>query len=236
MKRLLLLLILLTVFATLNAQNRVNTISVQSMSTDFRAQTEGTKIYVIDSVRTYILTAAVANNTDMNDVITSGYYTIEGQNDYLPLKDTVLLSDLIVQGYYTMTFQTLTNSAAISDATTYYLVPNATNLTTSATEKHQVCPVNSTLVGYTISIFNGTAGSSQETSTFYCRVNNTTDITLNSSVTWSASASTTTTFYGMALNSDVDAGDTYNIKIVTPTWTTNPQNFYMTATLYFKTR
>ncbi len=65
---------------------------------------------------------------------------------------------------------------------------------------------------------SGTTGSSQ-TVTVYIRLNNTTDTTVTSSLTFNASA---TNFSNTALSIAVTAGDYVEIKMLFPTWTTNP--------------
>ena len=81
------------------------------------------------------------------------------------------------------------------------------------------------------------AASTQDT-TVYFRLNNTTDTLLSSTVKFSggnAQANGTILPYSISgLSVSVTAGDFFEIKLVTPVWTTNPTAGGLTILLYFR--
>lgn len=83
---------------------------------------------------------------------------------------------------------------------------------------------------YITFVTGGTLGTT-ETSTVSFRLNNTTDTTISSSTTQDALA---THFSNTSLSISVSAGDTFEIKWVTPTWSTNPTTVYFAATIYME--
>lgn len=119
-----------------------------------------------------------------------------------------------------------------ADATTYYfgaITPTAAPTTTAAIRTCKI-PVNATLVGAVINCAAlGGAGSGESTS-MYVRLNNTTDITLSTAVLYNA---TNTQFVITGLNSVVTTSDYFEIKMVTPTWVTNPSTTATAVTLLF---
>lgn len=126
-----------------------------------------------------------------------------------------------------------------ADATTYYFSATQTSAIPVAaapgTRQSSVGPYNVTLVGYSIATINiGTP--SQESATVVIRKNNTTDITLSSAVTVSATTGQSRLFQGTITPVDFDAGDAWEAKVTTPTWTTNPGTLQITITLWFNRR
>lgn len=139
--------------------------------------------------------------------------------------------------YFTLT-QGVGATMSPADATLYYFSPlvYTASATTTVGQRQVTIPVNCTLVGYSITTQENGAATSQEASTVSIRINNTTDVQLSNAVTFSASNQTAVSFYGMALSTSITAGDTYEIKWLTPTWTTNPLQAVMSVTLYLKPR
>lgn len=134
----------------------------------------------------------------------------------------------IVSGNYISFFP----SSSPLDATTYYFggIYDQVLQSTANLSGFKV-PTAMTIKGYSINVrVTGALGSS-ETSTIYMRVNNTTDNTIISTLTATA---TSTTFAG-TLGSPISlaAGDTFEIKWVTPTWATNPTNMKINVILYY---
>lgn len=125
-------------------------------------------------------------------------------------------------------------SSTYMSSTTYYLGSCAFTgvITTTANQRIMQIPFNATLVGASIGIRSGTAGSS-ETSSVYMRVNNTTDVLISNNVLFNTS---NTNQYTNSLNTNVTAGDTYEIKITTGAFTTIPLTTFLTVILYFKRR
>jgi len=80
---------------------------------------------------------------------------------------------------------------------------------------------------YINSIVAGTLGTT-ETSTFSFRLNDTSDTTITSSF---QNDQSTEVFSNTSLAIVVAAGDFFEFKWVTPTWSTNPTNWFLAATL-----
>jgi len=96
-----------------------------------------------------------------------------------------------------------------------------------------IVPFDCTLVGFSLSVLVfGTLGTANN-ATVYVRVNNTTDITLSSSVLYSAS---TSQYSSSALNTNLSAGDYIEIKIVPNCTPTAATSVAENVTLYFKAR
>ena len=127
-------------------------------------------------------------------------------------------------------------AATPADATTYYFgVIVAKAFDSNATYHQDVLPFNCKLIAATIiTLASGTP--SNETYSVYVRKNNTTDYLLSSSVFNGASTSLPYHYIanGSGLNSTYSSGDKIEIKVVTPTWATNPTSYYLYVDLYFK--
>lgn len=96
-------------------------------------------------------------------------------------------------------------------------------------------PYNATLIGYDLTGYVLGTPASAETSSLYVRVDNTTDITLNTSVTYSV-GSGFNEYHSLALGTNINAGSYVNIKWITPTWVTNPTSLTQGVTLWFRRR
>lgn len=121
-----------------------------------------------------------------------------------------------------------------TDATSYHLgVPLGLAATAASGARQETLPFACTLVGYSVTIYAGTAGSN-ETYSIYVRKNDTTDSSLSSSFVSSSSNGVPKYFSANNLNISYAAGDKIEIKIVTPTWGTNPASLVHHVTLYFK--
>lgn len=118
----------------------------------------------------------------------------------------------------------------IADATNYYSGATQNNSGGTADINRIYIPVNCTLTAaYGFFLNAGTLGSG-ESGTFYIRKNNTTDVTVSSAVTTSA---THNTFNGTGLSGSYSAGDYLEGKWLTPTYATNPSNCRWVVTLFF---
>lgn len=137
-------------------------------------------------------------------------------------------------------FSMVANGSAFSpaDATTYYygayytLAPSIAGINADARRLYPKTPC--TLVAASIHIINQSSDGSNEDATFYVRVNNTTDITLSSTVKYNAGASGNVyniTGLSQAFNGTTDY---FVIKSVMPTWATNPVNTITYVELFFK--
>lgn len=119
-----------------------------------------------------------------------------------------------------------------ADATTYVFGALPLPLTGTGSSGGNVriyFPITGTLV-YARITFVQTAGSNQ-TSTIYLRLNNTTDTILSSAVTNDASV---TTFVNSSLSISGSTTDYVEFKWVCPTWTTNPTGVFASWELGFK--
>ena len=179
-----------------------------------------------------------AQNPTHNDIIvySSGTTLWEKTNIYTAIGP----ASTSTNGYLTSTdwntfngklVSTFSRSTSVSpaDATTYY----AGNWwsTTTANAQQAVIPITGSIVRIDIIIVNvGTLGTS-ETSTIYFRLNNTTDTTISSSITTNQVSKV---FSNSSLNISVTAGDTFEIKWITPTWVTNPTSVTFNALIYIK--
>jgi len=121
-----------------------------------------------------------------------------------------------------------------ADGITIYFANNGyLGLTTNATNNRIYVPKNCTLIGYDITGYIDGSSSTTETSTISIRIDNTTDVTLNSSITYST---TYQQWHSMALSTDINSGSYFNLKWVTPTWVTNPTSVINSVVLWFKLR
>lgn len=108
-------------------------------------------------------------------------------------------------------------STTPADNTTYY--SGFFTSSTTANAQPITIPVTGTIKKIHFNIVNtGTLGSST-TSSVYLRLNDTTDTLISSAVTTSQVEKT---FINSSLSIAVNAGDTFEIKWITPNWPTNP--------------
>lgn len=119
----------------------------------------------------------------------------------------------------------------LADSTTYYfsdtptLPPGAT-----ATSRKLKLPSNSTLYAARIeTIVGGTLAAGDESSTLSIRLNNTTDSTISSAVKFTTAAQT---LMITGLNVSVATTDDFQMKLVTPAFSTNPTTCYIAVTLF----
>lgn len=133
---------------------------------------------------------------------------------------------------FTMMYATQSLAAGPADATTYYFgFPWDVSINnTTADLRGQKVPFACVLRGASITVV-ATAGATTEAMTYSARINNTTDVQLSNAVT-SDQASQQFTVTG--LSTAIAAGDRIEIKVLTPTWVTNPTNFRTHVTLFFE--
>lgn len=119
---------------------------------------------------------------------------------------------------YTIPVQALTSSPADGQTIYFGMLPKAP-VTAAATSRIYVR--NPTRINKVeVYTFSGTAGSNESWS-LYVRVNNTTDVLVQ---TVSVSASERV-FTNSALNITLNTNDYFEIKMINPTWGTNPLTF-----------
>lgn len=125
------------------------------------------------------------------------------------------------------------SSAALNpaDATTYYFGLALNTVSTTAAESSLIIPKAGTVKRVDIIYTNqGTAGTT-ETSTVSFRLNNTTDTTISAAVVTNAVRQAVS---NTGLSIAVAAGDTFEIKWVTPTYATNPTVLRIHGIIYIE--
>jgi len=80
--------------------------------------------------------------------------------------------------------------------------------------------------------FPANAGVSSENTTIYVRINNTTDVTVTTTFQFSATAYAPTVFTNTTLNTAVALGDYAEVKVVAPTYATNPTGVQFQGVIY----
>ena len=117
-----------------------------------------------------------------------------------------------------------------TDATTRYIGGAPISQLSAYANATYTAPVAGTVTAATFSWYgSGTAGSN-ETISMYVRVNDTTDYLIASVGNTSANKQ----FVNSALSIALAANDTFSIKLVYPTWVTNPTSVYISGVLLFE--
>lgn len=120
-----------------------------------------------------------------------------------------------------------------ADASTYYIgVPLGLSPTAGAAARQMTLPFACTLIGFSSSVFCG-GTPTNEAYSVYLRANNTTDILLSNAFNLNTSGGITY-FSSSVLSTALSAGDKIELKIVFPTWTTNPTSVSHNFIFYFK--
>lgn len=128
---------------------------------------------------------------------------------------------------YAINIQALTSSPA--DAATYYIGMMPKALTTTAGANKCYMRAAGTIKRVELYTYAGTAGTNENVS-FYVRKNNTTD-TLIQTV---GAATNERIFTNSSLSIAMAAGDYFEIKMVCPTWATNPLTFILGGYVYIE--
>lgn len=130
---------------------------------------------------------------------------------------------------YTLTaFHTSTNPV---DGQTIYFGGAAIAPQTTAAIYRVPIPVSGTVIRLDINVGVSGATATTETGSAYFRLNNTTDTEISTGVLWSAASQS----YSAAVSTAVAAGDYFQIKVVQPTWATNPTGVVITAIVTIRT-
>jgi hypothetical protein len=82
------------------------------------------------------------------------------------------------------------------------------------------------ITGAIISFYTGNSSVSSNAMTLYVRVNDTTDYLMSNSLVFSASIGVVVTVSNFAMDVPLAAGDKIEMKLVCPTWATNPTGAY----------
>jgi len=150
--------------------------------------------------------------------------------DLLTLTNEGTNITLAASAAYVLPLGTAVNNSP-ADSTTYYIGGDLNNnLNTTWNISSVEVPKSGTLKRVFIKArVGGTLASAQAVS-HYIRLNDTTDLTVDTTATYD----TTATNLIAALNQAVVAGDFLNLKVVTPAWTTNPTLVRWFALLYIE--
>jgi len=132
---------------------------------------------------------------------------------------------------YTIVAESTTGQSPI-DATTYYFGSlSGTGITTNAAQRRLYIPKAGTIKACFLDFLTTTLLGTNEASSVYIRLNNTTDYLVTAAM---ANDVTSAIANSTALSIAVAAGDYIEIKWVTPTWATNPTGVRHTAMIYIE--
>ena len=134
---------------------------------------------------------------------------------------------------YTLPFSWDTTDMSPVDATTYYASISSFGevaITNISYARIYIPKAGTLKVVYIYVSIGGTLGTT-ETVSAYVRLNNTTDTTITTTATWD-NANTVMSKTDLAIS--VAQGDYIAIKIVTPTWVTNPTGVRLSGTVYIE--
>lgn len=156
---------------------------------------------------------------------------LNGQLRFGPQTASVLTGQIRVPNFALNSSSTLQTFAA---STSYYISPLYSTVGSRSIVNQIPYSIGTKckLIGYSINT-SSNSSPTQENSTVYLRLNNTTDVTLNSSVQFNALAFTTNSYADMTLNQDIAATDKWEIKFSGGAFVTAPTNGFIAVTLYF---
>ena len=146
----------------------------------------------------------------------------------IPAGQNIKIGDVtlpVVAGFALSLFTT--SSSTTTDGQTVYFGFGALAVTTTAASRRVYAPRACTIKAVT-AVMNASTAGTAESFSIYVRVNNTTDYliaTVAVSNTWRI-------FANAALSIALAAGDYFEIKVVYPTWATNPATVTWNATIF----
>ena len=155
--------------------------------------------------------AAVAHNHNLNNLTEKSYNSLADKP--------------VITGYALSVGASV--MATVSDGATYYFGTNADIPATTGGQRRVYIPKAGTIKTAYVCGYSPSGGTS-ETVTVYLRLNNTSD-TLIKTGTLDGGA---ILFNNAALSIAVVAGDFIEIKMVCPTWVTNPTDVRLSGTVY----
>lgn len=121
-----------------------------------------------------------------------------------------------------------------SQLSTYYTtVVSSSSLFSSPTLNKYNIPFNCTLIGCTITTYALGSGGSNELSTVYFRINNTTDVLLSNNVSFSGTAPLMQSVINSSLSQSLNVNDEVQIKWETPNWMSIPTSCGIFVDLHF---
>lgn len=122
-----------------------------------------------------------------------------------------------------------------ADGSTQYIGSSGYVWANSAASGTVSLPYNCTLVGWQFNSVNSVGNGSSETSTISIMANGSESLVLSTSINFSL-ASGYNNFSGSGLSTNFSAGDKVNLKIINPTWATNPQGIVTGVVFWFVRR
>lgn len=190
-----------------------------------RSQVEGYQIWHDNS----------ANTTYYDDMLDNAGSAVKFRVRTLgtPI-DAITISgtgDVDYQGEQGYTLQYSAAAFNPADATTYYVGGNYQSAGSTADVVRIYIPKAGTIKYANFFVYNGGTLGTNESSTVYIRLNNTTDVTISASVTTNT---LTQNFTNSALATSVVAGDYIEIKWTAPTYATNPTSVRISGTIYIQ--
>lgn len=204
--------------------------------------TNGNIAIALDDVALYkepVTFIRMDNSSNSIGLNPSGSQLINGQLSYTGLLnqyDTVTIfpdsTQWLIISKNSVGYTLFANAPTLNpaDATTYYWgAPFTVTTGTVANSRRVYVPRSGTIKSIYLS-GTVTTGSNESVS-FYLRLNNTTDTTISTAVDMSASPFTANI---TGLSVSVVAGDYFEIKEITPTWVTNPTARLCTVIVYIE--
>ena len=218
-------------FIRINADNTVTFLSAAQMLTAIGAQAAGSYLVASNNLSDIVSAASARTNlgatTVGSNIFTLAnpsavrYLRINADNTVDALTASQMVSALGMKDSYVFGSGGVFNPA---DGLTYFLGSSQSMAAApSATAARRRVYVSSarTITEIDFQAFT-TVAASGESVQVYLRVNNTTDTTLTTSMTWNAGANSYNLLRVTGLNIALAADDYWEIKIVCPTWATNP--------------
>jgi len=157
----------------------------------------------------------------LNDAI---YGTLDGTNALASTAPTPTPTTVVTDMFF---FQSTSTNP--TDATTRYISGAPVAQQSTYANANYIAPVAGTITAATLTWVASSAGTSETIST-YVRVNDTTDYLIASV----GNTSGTKQFVNGALSVALAANDTFSIKLVYPTWVTNPSGVSIGGVLLFE--
>lgn len=123
-----------------------------------------------------------------------------------------------------------------ADSTTYYIGTGAGHSPVTTDGNGRVLiPKAGKVTDVYVTFFNTATTPTSETSTVSFRLNHTSDTTISSSVNINSATTSPQTYSITGQSITVAAGDSFEIKWVTPAWVTNPTGVRIAATVFIQT-
>lgn len=230
-------------FIRINADNTITVLDAASFLAAIGGQASGS--YLVSTNNLSDVSSAATSRTNLGATTLGGnlftvtnpsaitFFRANADNTVTMRTASEMVQDLGVLDSYPIGASGALNP---TDATTYYFGGGANiPLTPTSTAARRRTYVSSarTIVAVDIQVFT-TVAATNEAVSIYVRVNNTTDTTLTTTMTWNAGASSYNLLSVTGLSISLNAGDYYEIKIVTPTWATNPTGVTFTGSVQYR--